>query len=71
VAEWRWLRPSFTGPNPWYPRVRLFRQRTLPSGLPQTETWPPLLAEVSRALHTLLLQPSSSAESPPSSQALP
>jgi tetratricopeptide (TPR) repeat protein len=59
VAEWRWLRPSFTAPNPWYPRARLFRQRILPSGLPQTEAWQPLLAEVSVALQTLLLQRSS------------
>jgi tetratricopeptide (TPR) repeat protein len=59
VAEWRWLRPSFTAPNPWYPRARIFRQRLLPSGQPQSQLWQPLLNEVTAALQTLLLQRSS------------
>jgi len=52
VAEWRWLFPP-AQTTPWYPQARLFRQRTLPDGRPQTDLWPPLIAEVARALQIL------------------
>jgi len=41
VPEWRWL--TERSDNPWYPSVRLFRQRTLGQ-------WTPVFAEIAAAL---------------------
>jgi Flp pilus assembly protein TadD len=54
VADWRWLSPA-TETNPWYPHARLFRQKTLPDGRPQTDLWQPLIAEVAQALEALTI----------------
>jgi tetratricopeptide (TPR) repeat protein len=57
ASEWRWLLPGWRAAdgaaNPWYPQARLFRQRTLPDGHPQSELWQPVIAEVAAALAAL------------------
>jgi tetratricopeptide (TPR) repeat protein len=53
VADWRWLEPTTPKPNPWYPRLRLFRQTAFPAHNDIPSLWQPVVAAAAQALRAL------------------
>jgi tetratricopeptide (TPR) repeat protein len=46
AADWRWLQPSATTPNPWYPEARILRQPSPTTG------WQPMLDRLRTLIET-------------------